>query len=276
LLAGQGSSGDRIALVSAAAVLGVVGLVDDVRGIGPIPRLGLQVMAAALCLPWLLEGLTGSGAWRAALALGVLLWLVAYVNAFNFMDGINGMAVAQVVVAGGAWYLVGRHTHASFFALGAIVMAGAALGFAPFNFPGARMFLGDVGSYFLGAWVGVLAIVGVRSGVAAEAVLGPLAIYLADTGSTLVSRVVQGQPWYAAHRDHVYQRLVRGGQPHSRITALIALAMTGCAALGAVSVGRSTVLRVGADVALAGVLAGYLTAPYWAGRLRPSSSPARV
>jgi len=274
LLPGQTLTAGRIALVTAAGVLGLVGLVDDLRGIGPVYRLVLQLMAALICLPWLLEGLSGAPAWRAVFGVGVLLWITAYVNAFNFMDGINGMAVAQLVVAGVAWYLVGRHMHASYFALGGAVMAGAALGFAPFNFPDARMFLGDAGSYFFGAWVAVLAVVGLRRGIAPEAVLAPLAVYLADTGSTLVSRVMRGEAWSAPHRDHVYQRLAGRGWSHARTTGAVALTMVVCAALGAVSAGRSTAWRVAADLALAGMLAGYLAAPSWLGRLRMASSPA--
>src|SRR5207248_1189863 len=107
-----------------------------------------QLAAAILALPWLLHGLSGGWSWQVLFSAGVALWLVAYVNAFNFMDGIDGISVAQAAVAGAALYLVGRGEHVPALATAAAILAGAALGFAPLNVPRARLFLGDVGSYF--------------------------------------------------------------------------------------------------------------------------------
>src|SRR5207244_9022591 len=103
-------------------------------------------------LPWLLTGMTSSLLWRLVFGLGVLIWVVAYTNAFNFMDGINGISAAQVIVAGGYFGIVGTQRHVPLLAAGGFVAAGAAAAFLPFNFPKATVFLGDVGSYFLGAW----------------------------------------------------------------------------------------------------------------------------
>src|SRR2546428_12499807 len=86
--------------------------------------------------------------------------------------------------------------------------------FLPFNFPRARMFLGDVGSYFFGAWLAVLAVVGLRQGLTIEAAFAPLAVYVADTGSTLARRLPRHQARYRPHRDHTHHApTARGVSP---------------------------------------------------------------
>ena len=251
-----------VAVLVGSVSFAVIGMVEDLRGIPALARLAIQLVAAIAVLPWLLAGLSGPIVWQLIFGTGVVLWLVSYVNAFNFMDGINGISVAQVAVAGGAWWAIGHWQGAEGLAGGAVVITLAVLGFLPFNFPRARMFLGDVGSYFLGAWLAVLAVVGLRAGIALEAMFAPLALYLADTGATLVRRARRRDTWYEPHRDHAYQRLHhQRGWSHARTTAVVALFMMACSALGALSATSSLAARVAADVVLVGVLAGYLALP---------------
>jgi UDP-N-acetylmuramyl pentapeptide phosphotransferase/UDP-N-acetylglucosamine-1-phosphate transferase len=257
----------RWSLVAVAGVFALVGLADDLVGIPPIPRLVLQAVAAALALPVLLVELNGPAAWQLLFAVGVYVWLVAYVNAFNFMDGIDGISAAQVLVAGTAWWLVGRSQEVAFFAAGGTIVGAAALAFLPWNFPRARMFLGDVGSYFFGGALAALTVFGLRGGLPPEAVLAPLAVYLTDTAVTLIRRVRQGETWYRAHRDHTYQRLVRLGWSHARVTVYVAGVMVACSALGAVSLAGSLALRVVADFGIGVVLVAYLLTPTLAARL---------
>ena len=211
--AGSVDSRTQVAMLIAIGAFGLIGLVEDLAGVPVLWRFVLQLAAAAAVAPWLLADLGGQ---RAVALLGgaiALLFVVAYVNAFNFMDGINGISVAQTLVAGATWYVVGQVEDIASFATAGAVAAAAALAFAPFNFPHARVFLGDVGSYALGAALAVLAVVGLRAGIAPEAVLAPLSLYVADTGATLVRRFRRGEPWYRPHRDHVYQQLgARGGR----------------------------------------------------------------
>ena len=250
----------RAALLVAAGGLGLIGLVDDVGEVGAVARLVLQSAVAALVTPWLLHGMTGSVAWKAVFAIGVAAWIVSLVNAFNFMDGINGMATGQVIVAGLAWFVIGSARHVDPLAAGGLVLAAAAAGFAPFNAVRARVFLGDVGSYFLGGALAVLAVVGLRGGLPPEAVLAPLAVTLADTGSTLVGRLRRREIWHTPHRHHVYQWFVQQGRSHATTAAAVSGLMVLCAALGAISLGGG-VGRVAADIALAGVLLVYVTVP---------------
>jgi UDP-N-acetylmuramyl pentapeptide phosphotransferase/UDP-N-acetylglucosamine-1-phosphate transferase len=275
LVATSAASGDaRLALLVGAGTFGVLGLAEDVVGVPALPRLALQVVAAGACLPWLLTGLDGSVAWRLLFTAAVVVWLVGYVNAFNFMDGIDGISVAQVVVAGTAWYLIGRSENVVPLAAAGAIGAGAALGFAPFNVFRARIFLGDVGSYFFGAWLAIAAVMGLRAGLAPEAVLAPLAVYAADTGVTLLRRLIAGETWYEPHRDHTYQRLVRAGWSHVQTTALVAVVIAVCAALGAVSLRGSAPARAVADAALAAVLVAYVVAPLLLAGRRSQAAPA--
>ncbi len=257
----------RWAVAVTAAAFGLVGLVEDVVGVVALRRLAVQFAAAVLSVPFLLDGLSGPVLWRAAFTAGVVFWLVAFANAYNFMDGIDGISVAQAAGAGLTWMLVGVAQDVPMLAAGGAIAAGATLGFAPFNLPRARMFLGDVGSYFLGAWLAALAVLGVRAGLPPEAILAPLALYVADTGSTLARRVLRGETWHEPHRDHAYQRLCRSGWTHVQASALVAAGIALSGALGAVSLGDSVPARLAADVALAGVIGAYLLAPRWlAGR----------
>lgn len=270
-----GLTGDaRTAILLAAVAFGAIGLVDDLRGIPAVIRLATQLAAAAATAPWLLRDLTGPGLWQLVFAVGTVVWLAAYVNAFNFMDGINGISAAQAIVAGGAWWVIGRSQDVDALAAAGLIAAAAAAAFLPFNFPHARMFLGDVGSYFLGAWLAAAAVVGLRSGVAFEAVFAPLALYLADTATTIVRRIRRSDPWHTAHRDHAYQRLTALGWTHARTTTAVAVTMAVCATLGAVSLTGTLAARVAADAALAAILVAYLAAPTWLSRPRTLEAAA--
>lgn len=250
-----------MAIALAATVFGLVGLVEDLVGIRALHRLAVQFAAGAFAAAFLLHGLTGPLLWKSIFAAGTVLWLVAFVNSYNFMDGINGISVAQAVGAGAVWLMVGTVAGSTALAAGGVVIAGAALGFAPFNVPKARMFLGDVGSYFVGAWLAAVAVLALRSGVALEAVFAPLALYAADTGTTLARRVASRETWYLSHRDHVYQRLVDAGLSHVQVSAFVAGCIAVCGMLGAVSLGDSLLARVVADIAIAAVIVTYLLTP---------------
>ena len=255
----DGVTGDpRMALVVAGVGFALAGAVEDLRGVPPARRFISQVAMAVACLPWLLAGIR---TWPVACGIGAVFWLVGYVNGFNFMDGINGISVAQAVTAGVAWWGIGEWRDIPALAHGGLIVAAAAAAFLPFNFPRARMFLGDVGSYFLGAWLAVLAVIGLRQGLTIEAAVAPVSVYLADTGTTLLRRMLRHEAWYRPHRDHAYQRLTAHGLSHTAVTALVACVIAACSALGAVSMAASPGIRVLADAALALLLAAYLLSP---------------
>lgn len=225
--------------------LAAVGFLDDRGGLRAVQRLAVQALVGAA-----VGGAVGGASWAVA---GALL-LPVTVNAVNFMDGINGITALNMVVWGLTAMFAGRSTGA-LVVLGAVA-AGTALGFLPWNAPTARLFLGDTGSYFFGGLVGIGILLGARQEARPLLVAVPLAVYLADTGVTLVRRARRRAPLMTAHRDHAYQRLVDGAMlahlPVATLTAAIAAVVTLAWALLPVAVAASVT---------AVALVGYLASP---------------
>jgi UDP-N-acetylmuramyl pentapeptide phosphotransferase/UDP-N-acetylglucosamine-1-phosphate transferase len=178
------------------------------------------------------------------------------------MDGANGVSAAQATVAGVGYALVGAVHHDAALVAGGVTVAGAALGFAPFNLPRALVFLGEVGSYALGAAIAALALQGALSGIGVEAVVAPVALYLADTATTLARRVRRRERWYLPHRTHAYQRLVTAGWSHVGVAAYTGGLSALCAALGLVTAARAAApMRAGADLLVCFIVWRYLGTP---------------
>ncbi len=197
-----------------------IGFCDDHRPLPALPRLAVHVLAASLLAygapPPALDPLP------AALVLMVVVFgLAALVNVWNFMDGINGLASVHALwIACVAGALSFAHGAASTGML-AGVLAAAILGFLPFNLPRARIFLGDIGSGFLGIAVGALLLLAWREGnLGLPALVLLPSAFLIDAGATLVLRMAAGRRWYTAHRSHLYQWLARRGRSHSRIVLM--------------------------------------------------------
>ena len=176
----------------------LVGLVDDVRGLGPVPKLLVEFLAAAVMMAsgLLIERITILGhtwvlGWLAYPVTAA--WLVGVTNAFNLIDGVDGLAPGIAALAGaacGAILIVRGHT-AEAMLLAAFV--GAMLGFLVYNFEPASIFLGDSGSLVVGFLLATTAIAGWQKGATALASAVPLLIFalpIADAASTLVRRVL--------------------------------------------------------------------------------------
>ena len=222
-------------LMGLAFGLAVLSFWDDLRPLRPAIRFGGHALAAigllyALNWPRFSLDLTGQPgvAWPALVsALFLFLWLTGYANAFNFMDGINGLAAGQAIVTGLGMALLGsvvsgQSSMVSPPVLLSLVIAGACAGFLPHNFPKARMFMGDVGSAPLGFLLAALVVWIARDyGWWLLIPLGLLhANFVLDTGLTLARRILRGERWYEAHREHFYQRLIRAGKSHPFVTGV--------------------------------------------------------
>jgi UDP-N-acetylmuramyl pentapeptide phosphotransferase/UDP-N-acetylglucosamine-1-phosphate transferase len=257
----------EIALIIAGIGFGLIGFADDLNGNLPVRvRLTLQLVIAVIVVSilWRHTSVTDLSV---VLAFAVaILWIVSFVNAFNFMDGINGISCGQTIVAGVAFGLYARYEHHLGLQIGAFALVAGSIGFAPFNFPTARVFLGDVGSYFAGAWLAVLVIMGLRASIPAEAMIAPLALYMADTGVTLGRRMHRHEAWTKGHRQHVYQRLVQLGWSHTQTTGLVFVLVALCSALGSVSLFGLTAGRAVADCGIAVLVIGYLALPTLIGK----------
>jgi UDP-N-acetylmuramyl pentapeptide phosphotransferase/UDP-N-acetylglucosamine-1-phosphate transferase len=255
-----GSTG--IALVVGGLGFGAIGFADDLNGNVPVRvRLTLQLLVAVGVVSVLWDFASPFTLSVALVCIVAIFWIVSFVNAFNFMDGINGISCAETIVAGVAFGLYGRHEHHLALEIAAFALAAGSIGFAPFNFPSARVFLGDVGSYFAGAWLAVLVVIGLRGSIPVEAMVAPVTLYVADTGMTLARRVHRHEAWYKGHRQHTYQRLVERGWSHTQTTSLVFILVALCSALGSVSLVGSVPLRVAADGGVAVLVAGYLILP---------------
>lgn len=222
---------DLAALVMVVFALGGVSLIDDIRTLPTSLRFISHILAALVLLALLdwpaveIEFYSGHS-FQITAPMGwmlIVLWLVGYTNAFNFMDGINGIAAGQAAITAIGTALLARLGGIDPWGLPVLfgfIVAGSALGFLPHNFPKARMFMGDVGSTSLGLTLASMAIwIALKDG---EKLMIPLILlhanFLLDTSVTLLRRIWRGEKWYEAHREHFYQRLVRSGKSHAFVT----------------------------------------------------------
>jgi UDP-N-acetylmuramyl pentapeptide phosphotransferase/UDP-N-acetylglucosamine-1-phosphate transferase len=200
------SDAPLMAALSAAGLLAIVGIVDDVQSVPIVPRMFLQVVAVSAAIAALPETLRvlPSLPWSVERPL-LLLAMLWFVNLFNFMDGLDWISVAAVVpMSAGliAVGLLGALPPAAIFL--AFALLGAMLGFAPFNRPVAKLFLGDAGSLPIGLLLAWLLLLVASSGEYAAALLLPL-YYVADTTVTLCRRLWNRENVWLAHRTHFYQ-----------------------------------------------------------------------
>ena len=166
--------------------------------------------------------------------IGILftfLWIVGLTNAYNFMDGIDGIAGGQALIAGLGWAIVGYVSGVTFVCLIGVLLAATSLGFLFHNWPPARIFMGDVGSAFIGFILAVLPIMAgqrdPRIMIAGVLLVWP---FIFDTSFTLARRMIRKENIFEAHRSHIYQRLVIAGYSHRFVT----LIYMGLALIGAI------------------------------------------
>jgi UDP-N-acetylmuramyl pentapeptide phosphotransferase/UDP-N-acetylglucosamine-1-phosphate transferase len=207
-------------LFAAVLAIAIVGLVDDIRPIPVLPRLILQGLAVSAVLFTAPNDLRIIPALPLGIERGVLLiaglW---FVNLVNFMDGLDLVTVAEGVPITATLVAFGMFGALPWpAAMISAALCGGLLGFAPFNRPVARVFLGDVGSLPIGLLLGwCLLQLAWHQHVAAALIL-PL-YYLADATLTLLQRIMRREPFWAAHRTHFYQRATDNGYSVSAVAA---------------------------------------------------------
>ncbi|MEZ5648791.1 MAG: glycosyl transferase [Alphaproteobacteria bacterium] len=207
-------------ILIASVVLAVLSFWDDRQGLPIWIRLlaqGIAVVGGVLVLP-------DVGVFQGWLPLPVdrllaaILWLW-FINLYNFMDGIDGIAAVETIFLGfGIALLAGSSLIGGY----ATAISGAAFGFLFWNRPPAKIFLGDVGSVPLGYILGYLLLLLATQGSWAAALILPM-YYLVDATVTLMIRLIDGQKIWLAHREHAYQRAVQRGLSHGAVTTRIAL-----------------------------------------------------
>ena len=223
------------AYLTGGLLIALVSWLDDIRSLPNWIRFGAHCLGAALLLLgfgfWDHIRLPGLGSLNLGW-LGLLIsfvWIVGLTNAYNFMDGIDGLAGGQAVVAGLGWAILGWFSQQPLVALLGLLLAAGSLGFLGHNWPPARIFMGDVGSAFLGYTFAALAIIAAQRDDSL-ALAGALLVwpFIFDAGFTFLRRLRLGEPVFAAHRSHLFQRLVATGLSHRTVTLLyIGLALPG-------------------------------------------------
>jgi Fuc2NAc and GlcNAc transferase len=263
-----------VALLGGGPIIAVIGWIDDLRGTSARLRLAVHTVAAIWAAAWLggLPSLVVGGdaaqLGRGGMVLAVL-GIVWATNLYNFMDGIDGLAAAEAAIVGlAAAALLGRRD-ASLASVAAIV-AGGSIGFLPWNWQRARIFMGDVGSGFLGFVLAVLALASENSGAMPALVwLLLLGVFFADATATLVRRALGRERWYAAHREHAYQRATRAGWSHAQVTTAVLLLDAGLAIPAWLSLRRPE--RLPSMLLLATLVLGgiYLLIERWRPMVKP-------
>jgi len=218
-----------------AILIAWVSWVDDLKSLSNRVRFGAHILSALFVIGFIgvfeeVQAPLGppeNMGWFGILL--TLFWITGFTNAYNFMDGIDGLSGGQAVVAGLAWLALGVITGLPVVSLLGAAIAGSSLGFLGHNWPPAHIFMGDVGSAFLGYTLAVLAVVGgladPRLPFAGVLIVWP---FVFDTTFTILRRLRRGENVFVAHRSHLYQRLVIAGYSHRSVTLLyLSLAFVG-------------------------------------------------
>ncbi len=213
-----------------ALITAAVGLYDDANSLSARIRLAIQVAVAALTVA--LSGFAPAIHLASFPSLDLtwvgpavaFIWVIGLTNAYNFMDGIDGMAGLQGVVAGFGWAALGWFAHMPMVSIVGVLLGAASLGFLGLNWHPARIFLGDVGSTFLGYCFAALTLIAgahnLLLGVCGTLLLFP---FLFDSLFTFLRRLLSGENILRPHRTHLYQRLVVAGLSHSVVALFYGL-----------------------------------------------------
>ena len=261
------SHGARSLLIPllAGGAIGILGLVEDLRGLSALQRLTIQLVIGVAAGVGLAHG-EYSTFTALVIAAAIAGFLAVMCNVVNFMDGINGISAAQGVCAGVAYAIYGGLEGVVALEVGGLALVGAALGFVPFNFPRAQIFLGDSGSYFLGAWLALLASLGFVRGLNPVVLLVPYLVYLADTTFTLFKRFQRSEALMQPHKEHAYQRLVQAGWSHAKTTQLVFVLIGGQALTALVFRHAPVFLQVVAGLMVVASVVAYLFLPWMLSR----------
>lgn len=229
LLIGPARSMSLLTFLICGGIIAFVGWIDDMRSLSTTLRLAIQVLCALvsiLGIGYFNKLTVGNSAFSLGL-VGIpftIVWLVGLTNAYNFMDGIDGIAGGQAVVGGLAWLGFGLIQQVPIVSIIGLLIASSSLGFLWHNWQPSRIIMGDVGATFLGYSFAVLPLLFenhtpiLRNGLWFSMLV--LWAFLADTGITMLRRALRRENIFQAHRSHFYQRLVISGWSHARVSAL--------------------------------------------------------
>jgi UDP-GlcNAc:undecaprenyl-phosphate GlcNAc-1-phosphate transferase len=234
-----------LGLTLAAIPILLLGVIDDMRGVSAIAKLGVQVCAALVLVsfgygvPLLTNPLGGEFTTAWLNVPFTVFWVVMVTNAINLIDGLDGLASGVVLIAAMTLWWVGR-SHSDFYVMFlAAPLAGATFGFLRWNFPRARVFMGDTGSQFLGLALAAASLLENRKGTATVTLLFPLValgLPIADSVLAFARRLFRNENVFRADSQHIHHRLLHLGlSPRGAVLLLWALS----AGLGVVAIALS-------------------------------------
>jgi len=270
---------ELVALLSILAIA-ILGFIDDVWGVSMLARLAAQTLVAGSLVIYLRASgasplLAAGGFYGAAatlLAFATMIWVI---NAYNFMDGIDGLATGQTVIASVAVALAAFTQGGGLIGCSMLLLASASLGFLPFNFPRASIFMGDVGSTAIGMVFVTLPLLPSSRGVPAPVWLLAISMFLLDASVTLLRRALNGEDIFQSHRSHFYQRplaLAIGHAPICAVSWAAMLVVGGCAVAWPEAAGWVRLLLICTPIGLFTALAIWVTLM----ERRRSSKPATL
>lgn len=213
-----------------ACLIFCLGIYDDFRGASPYLKFAVQAIAAAMLfaggmrildLPVLFGQHTLP--WYLGLPLTVL-WVVAITNAFNLIDGLDGLAAGSALFSTMVVFVVSLVDHSWLGSLMSVTLAGAILGFLRFNFSPATIFLGDSGSLFIGFMLSALALAGAQKAPTLVAVAIPVVSFglpILETMLSIVRRLISGKPIFTADREHIHHKLLQMGFSHRQVVIVL-------------------------------------------------------
>jgi UDP-GlcNAc:undecaprenyl-phosphate GlcNAc-1-phosphate transferase len=213
-----------------ACLIFCLGIYDDLRGAGPYLKFAVQATAAAMLFAGGMRVLNlpvifGSHSlpWFVGLPLTVL-WVVAVTNAFNLIDGLDGLAAGSALFSTMVVFVVSLVDHSWLGSLMSVTLAGAILGFLRFNFNPATIFLGDSGSLFIGFILSALALAGAQKAPTFVAVAIPVVSFglpILETLLSILRRLISGRPIFTADREHIHHKLLQMGLSHRQVVIVL-------------------------------------------------------
>jgi len=213
-----------------AILIFFLGIYDDVRGASPYLKFFVQALAGAMLFAGGLRILdlpvlfgTHQFSWYTGLPL-TILWVVAITNAFNLIDGLDGLAAGSALFSTLVVFVIALLGNLSLISLISLALAGAILGFLRYNFNPATIFLGDCGSLFIGFMLSALALYGAQKAPTIIAVAIPVVSFglpILETSLSVVRRLISGRPIFTADREHIHHKLLQRGMSHRQVVIVL-------------------------------------------------------
>lgn len=233
------SSFQLLGIILASTFIAVMGAVDDMRHLSPWMKLAGQVMAALVLVSFGVEissialprgNVLDLAASPILSILLTIVWMVAFTNIINLIDGLDGLAAGIAVISAAAFFFYGSRVGGDPNTLQAMVISaavgGACLGFLRYNFNPASIFMGDSGAQFLGFTLGAISIQGILKRTAVATLFTPiiiLAVPIMDTGLAILRRARKGRPFHYADKEHIHHRLLYIGHSQRQAVLIIYL-----------------------------------------------------